>query len=471
MELSTYTGNLQYRGVNFSFVFDGQELKLIPPSDKKEEIELEWLMTHIGDGISISDVQLKMDKYFLVGECNENGKKIIFLTQAGENINSYNSLLLVNVVAYIICRSNSETFDRISFNSPEIDCIHPANQAYSLGLNNEWLKTGSVSVNTLSFDSTTTEEQKFRVDDREVDVHFSISRQISSKIGEVPISFSSTMHFHFEQTDDYAFILRLWSIAREFLQFLCYRKNIFFSKVEIATKNRNSQYVLSGTLHIVGETSNTEFDALKKGRLIKQEYISGFEGKILNDIADGKLYTRHVPTTYELGHHIDASRFIMITAAFEWEFRREYPNGVPKKEATEKVEKEANEAIQQLIDSSSGKLKKKYQFLKKLIKSDSLQTEIVRMGNDYDKIIGNFGRGLYQLNDESLKYSEMGDRLANQRNRFAHGVLDKDFIGLSLLDLIYLEYIIYAMQLKHYGIDDERIKKAIRDLFGLMHAF
>ena len=122
------------------------------------------------------------------------------------------------------------------------------------------------------------------------------------------------------------------------------------------------------------------------------------------------------------------------------------------------------------MESSSGKLKKKFQFLKKLIRADSLQTEIIKMGEDYDDIIGVFGKHLYQLNDESLVYSEMGERLANQRNNFAHGDLDKDFIGLSLLDLIYLEYVIYAMQLKHYGIGNDCIKKSINDLFRLNYS-
>lgn len=55
--------------------------------------------------------------------------------------------------------------------------------------------------------------------------------------------------------------------------------------------------------------------------------------------------------------------------------------------------------------------------------------------------------------------------MGDQRNHFAHGDLDKDFIGPSLLDLIYLEYIVYAMQLKRFGCTDENIQKAINDLF------
>lgn len=220
----------------------------------------------------------------------------------------------------------------------------------------------------------------------------------------------------------------------------------------------------------MNESDCSELDPLKRGCYIKQAYISGFEGKILTDIAANLLYLRHLPDTYEAGRHIDAARFVMITAAFEWEFRRAYPDGVPKRVETIQIERQASESIQALIDSTSGKLKKKYQFLIKHIKTDSLQNEIIRIGKDYDGVIGNFGKNLYKLNGEELKYSEMGQRLANQRNHFAHGDLDQDFIGLSLLDLIYMEYIIYAMQLRKYGVEDKQIRKAINDLFHLNYA-
>ncbi len=74
------------------------------------------------------------------------------------------------------------------------------------------------------------------------------------------------------------------------------------------------------------------------------------------------------------------------------------------------------------------------------------------------KIIDVFGKQLYSLNGEELVYSEMGKRLGDQRNHFAHGDLDKDFIDLSLLDLIFLERIVHAMQLKYYGIETRKIQ-------------
>ena len=238
----------------------------------------------------------------------------------------------------------------------------------------------------------------------------------------------------------------------------------------VSSKNQDGKYQSFGTLIMMNQGTDEELHALKQNRCIKQRMISGHEGQILTDIASDSLYMRHLPKTYEDGRHIDASRFIMITAAFEWEFHRTYPDGVPKKEATILIENEAIEALQKLIDSSTGKLKNKYKFLSKLIRSDSLQTELVKIGEDFDSIIGNFGKHLYSLNGEELIYSSMGERLSSQRNHFAHGDLDKDFIGLALLDLMYLEYVVYAMQLKHYGIEDTNVRKAINELFHLNFA-
>ena len=65
-----------------------------------------------------------------------------------------------------------------------------------------------------------------------------------------------------------------------------------------------------------------------------------------------------------------------------------------------------------------------------------------------------------------MDYNKIGENISKQRNNFAHGNIDQEFIGLSLLDLVYLEYMIYIMQLKFYGIQDSKIKCAIKDLFG-----
>lgn len=347
--------------------------------------------------------------------------------------------------------------------SQELDCIYPTGQALE---SPEWSEDGVISIKTKDFDNTTSHKQKFTVDGKDIFVFFGILRTSSGKIGKPPLELHSEMFFEFEKTKDYAFILRLWRIAKCFIQYLCYRKNVNLSAVEVSAPYGDERHEKFATLHIVKEDVDNEPEILEKRRYIKQEYINGVEGKILNDIAEDRIYLRHLPETYRTGRSINAARFVMITAAFEWTFKKNYPDGITKKPATIRAEETATEVLNGLVYGSKGKLKEIYKFLRKLIGSNSLQTEIEQMGKDYAEIVDVFGKRLYSINKETLKYSEMGLRLSLQRNNYAHGNLDKEFIGLALLDLVYLEYIVYAMQLKEYGVESISIQRAINDLFG-----
>jgi len=272
-ESNIYSGVCKYREIDFTFVFDGDELRLIPPADKRQAIRMDWLMKPLAKGVYTIGDPLTMDEPYLIGHCNETGTDFIFITKQGGHIGSQNSVLFVPIVAYIRCRYARDGIARMSFTSPVINCIHPVTQGFGYSFDMESFNTtGVFTVTTQSFDETTTAPKSFIVDDTQVSVEFSISRKLSTKL------------------------------------------------------------------------------------------------KVIDDI------------------------------------------------------------------------------------------------------IGVFGKHLYHMNNQELKYSEMGQRLSSQRNNYAHGNLDKEFIGLSLLDLMYMEYVLYAMQLHYYGIDTTNIRHAINDLFHLNYA-
>lgn len=274
------------------------------------------------------------------------------------------------------------------------------------------------------------------------------------------------MFIEFELTNDYRFIIKILDVAKQFIQYLCYRRNIIFSSIEISAPTTKGLHETFANLYQTQENGTIEEYPLKKGKFIKYEYLKGSIGKIINDIASKQIYIEHIPESYESGRHINASRFVMITAGFEWEFKRNYPNGIKKRIQTIKAEQTVTDIIDSLIKGHTGKTKEIFKYLAKLISTDNLESRIITYRRDYNNISTIFGNHLYKLNNEELKYNEMGKRLANQRNHFAHGDIDKEFIGLSLLDLMYLEYIVYIIQLKFYGIEDDKIKFAINDLFS-----
>lgn len=471
-ESHTYSGVCTYRDIDFTFVFDGDELRLIPPTDKRKTIRMDWIMTPLAKGVSTMGDPLTMDEPYLTGYCNETGNDFIFITKQGGHIGSQNSVLFVPIVAYIRCKYKRDRIARMSFTSPVINCIHPVTQGFGFSMDIEnFNTTGVFTVTTQSFEKTTTVPQTFTVDDTQVSVEFSISRKLSTKLNDSPITLSSSMLFAFEPTNDYRFIYRLWYTAKQFLQYLCYRKNVFLPEVVLSAPTGDGKYEEFATLYVFNETGDDEAETLKSGRYIKHLNLSGAEGKILTDIANGTLYLRHLPQSYRSGRSIDASRFIMITAAFEWEFRRNFPDGIAKSDATLKAEDAVAQEVQKLFDNAGNRKQRSiYSFLQKLVRSDSLESEIVHTGRAIDNIIGVFGKHLYRMNGQELKYSDMGKRLSSQRNNYAHGNLDKDFIGLSLLDLMYMEYVLYAMQLHYYGIDATNIRHSINDLFHLNYA-
>lgn len=469
IDLDIFTGTLKYREIDFLFIFDKRELRLIPPKDKKFEIEHEWFMHKIREGVYAAgiDDHPEMDEPLLTGVCNENGSRIIFITQQGARISRYNSVLRVEIVAFIVQKYGENQISKIYFSSPEINHIHSIGQSFTLEYDKTLSQKGIIQLSTTEFDSVTTEEEEFEYDSKIIKVKFGSSRVIRHGLTDTPIKINSLLGFEFEATDDYVFVYQLWRVAKQFVQYLCYRENVFFSNVELLAHYEKGKYIGAGELYVLSdlERCDVEEEILKRGYYIRQKDIEGAVGAILQSIADNTIYLRHLPKSHEDGCHMDAARFIMLTAAFEWEFRRIFPNGIKKSEKEINAEETVIQLLDSMIEDNTGKTKKILRHLKKNVRNNSLSRKLNFVGLELGNIINVFGEYLYKLNGEKLKYSELGERLSGQRNNYAHGNLDKDFDALSLLDLIYLERIIYAMQLKFYGIEDLKIKKAINNLF------
>ena len=270
------------------------------------------------------------------------------------------------------------------------------------------------------------------------------------------------MVFHFEETQDYFFVRELYRIAKEFIQFLCNRRNVSFTDIRLS----NNQGKV-GEFNVIGENIEIEMKPLKDGRYIQQKYIAGYEGKILDDIAENNLYLRHLGKSFSDSRIIDAASFVLRTAAFEWEFSRLFSEDEWKSEQRKKLEEEAGKELERLIESSTGKLKQIYKDLKKSAVSYlSLSQKISQIFEEYGvTILDKFGRYMYKLNNISYDHSEIGERVGKQRNNFAHGNLDKEFINESLLDVVFLEQIVLAMQLQYFGIDEIKTKKIINEVF------
>lgn len=465
---NNYTGTLEYKGIEFFFIFDGTQLSLIPPKEKRNEIKWHWIYTEIESGVYTLGNPLTIDVPFLKGQCSESDCSMVFLTRVGSFINCCNrtSTLYIDVVGVIECQTPNSKYSRMSLTNAELNYIHPINHAFSQEFNLDDLKkSGVLSIKTNGFEKTTTEKKQFNFKEKVVTVYFSIGWKSSMNIGAPPILFNSSIIFEFQETNDYWYLFELYQLAKKFVQFLTFRKNCYFKESTLQIKYDNNYYQDAAIFHLIN-TKPLEIDAsLEKGQYISLDRLESKEEILFSLISEDSLYLNHLPKSFEAEESLDAAVFVLTSAAFEWEFGKLYPDEVVKKDKELKAKEKALEEMNKLISNTTGKVKRILKNCCKSIGFMNLETKIIRAGTDFNSIVEQFGRRLYDLNDEKFDYKTIGNRLANQRNDFAHGNIDKEFVGESILDLIFLRYLIYAMQLKRIGISDYSIKNAINELF------
>ena len=375
---------------------------------------------------------------------------------------SFFSDFLYIKIQYVIYLNSQAPISRMSIYCKELNGIYDTRRTIERSNFNE---NGEAEVKLKSFDKTQTENFRFVIKDKEVDCNLNISKTLYGKITEYPVRIRSAITLNFEPIQDYSILQDLYNVIKKFIQYLCYRKNISIEDVNIYTSD-NKQYRSIGTFEIINDDIIQEEDKILENRFISYEYIKKYESNILQSIVDESLYMRHIPMTYKEGRIENEATFIMTTAAFEWEFKKLFKNGIPHSQKTIEAKENSTNEIENLIKNSQGKEKKIYKNLLKFISLEGFAENLEYTCNSLNEIIYPFGKKLYELNNEELDYKKMGERLSQQRNHFAHGDLDKEFIGLALLDLIFLKEIVYAMQMKRFEIPNENIKRSLNELFN-----
>lgn len=456
-------GELLYKKIKFDFILEGSTLTLHAKEDYKKEFrELFW--EPAGNGAYTIKTVYFEEEYLLGKDKNtfETVVMIIYNQQFFHNFMNNDISLEVDVIFNLY---RDELISQISFEAKEIDYIYNITQA--IDIENDYYKNGEINLKLKDTKKCESREIKFNIDKKEIICKFSILRKRNHGINRYPIEINSIFSIYFEPTKDYIFILRVYKVVKYFFQYLCFRKNIDIESVDIYCKYKENLHQQLGTINFIKKEVYNEEKRIIESRYIPFELIENSANKILQAIADDKLYRRHIPKTYSDGTSENEATFVMLVAAFEWEFKQLFKNGLPHSESTINVQNKIKNNIKEILNNKDvkGKERKIYKNLLNFIDLEGLSEKIIYTCKTLNSIIIESGKKLYKLNNQELNYIKMGDRLSKQRNYFAHGDIDKDFIEDSLLDLIFLKEIIYAMQLKRFNVPDDNIKKCIRKLF------
>ena len=400
---------------------------------------------------------------YLRGINQENGNIILFKTYPG-NAGFKNTQIHVKVQYYIELQKEDE-IGKITIKGDEIDYIYDISkgiESYDFG------KEGTASCKTKSFDETTSPTEYFYCEEKQIRVYFTIYREMQFTTS-VPLHLHSCINLEMESTKNYDFIAHLYRVVKKWLCFMCYRKNISISEVALFKGNDKTKYEKIGKIIFNDNYLEKEDEKILKNRNLTYTSVQSKVGTMLQDIADKKLYLRHLPESHRDSLKIDHSKFIMVTTAVEWLLKNLYPDGIKHSEKKQKAIALVRSELEKSIANTSGEVKAQYKFLNKILGSDSLSQKIEKLGEDYNALLEPIGKYLYSINNciEEFNYVKIGARIQLQRNNFAHGNLEQKFEEIATLDLIYLEKIIYILQLNKYGIDNNTIINQIKRLFGM----
>lgn len=418
----------------------------------KQYIDLEW-----------ANCPPSFSGEHLRGINQENGNIVMFKTYPG-SAGFKNAQIRVRIQYYVELQED-EDIGKITIKGDEIDYIYDISkgiESYDFG------KEGTASCKTKSFDETTSLTEYFYCEEKCIGVYFTIYRGI--KFGtSAPLHLYSCINLEIKNTKDYDFIARIYRIIRKWLCFMCYRENVSISEVALFKKCGEAKYEKIGKIVFSDNHLEKEDEKILKNRNLTYAGVQGKVGTMLQDITDEKLYLRHLPESYKDSLKINHSKFIMITAAIEWLLKNLYPDGIKHSEKKKKAIAQVRGELEERITNSSGEVKAQYKFLNKVLGSDSLSQKIEKLGKDYNVLFEPIGKYLYGINNcmEEFDYAKIGARIQLQRNNFAHGNLDQEFEEIAILDLIYLEKIIYILQLSKYEIDNNTIMNQIKRLFGM----
>ncbi len=442
----------------FEFDKDRFELKLYSPIEDEEDVQ-------IINGIRCVVVNPKVHKF--VDKTTVKGK-----TAEGYSVyfgvlddpSSYIGYRTYNVIWYYITEKE-ENINEIRFYGGEIDHFYKPSNIFKrkIEYNSERLQSKSISVKA--------EERKplsggsYMSGDITVEITCN-SYAIMDNQASSPLDSESYLRLRFSQKIDLVEMLNKARAVQDLIKYVTYRSNIAFSDILTYISIGDGRFKNIGKLVFKAECKE-EQNEKAKDRVIRAEYLNDHIASVLNSIECGELPFGHFCNSIEHMTYYTISRIIMILAAFEREFRNIYGDNVRRSEDYKKTKERIIELIEDYTKDLTGK-RKKYakRFAKGIRNSDASYGDNFKYAlNDCKCIMEPFILRRYNGTYEEIA-EEISSRVNDLRNGIAHSRLDMELEGQHLIDIKFVEELLYVMRLKKIGIEDNTIQNVINELFN-----
>lgn len=457
------TGTLQFRDIEFYFLFENGILNLYPNLKDFDDVDSWFRKKTSEDSFVYGSLPLVNEDY--IKATTTTGKTCFFFPYLKSEIARSNHLarsnlgmvLYISIQSYLLSPECIDTFQSIEFFSPELDLFYPIHDVINVEHQDSSLTVQYDYSKELNSDDTL-----FKYN--EIDWVMNFNRVLTTKqeIYRSPvISVSTEMKLTPSEELNISILPKIYRIMKRFMAFCSHRNNASFSKIRVSFNDSGYPFPLRGDFIVLAdENQEPDITALKKNKIICYQDISENLSLLLQDIIEEKIYLRSLPKDSEDFHQYDIPKFIMVAAGFDSEFKRMYPK--PDYEALNTIRNHYSEKTGKSDSNSTTETKEIKKF------HPYMKEKMVFAHISFKNIIDPLLIPRYKALQHPYDIYQLAERVARQRNNFAHGDLTQEIDLEAIIDLqLWLEVLIFVMQLSYYSLPDKTVNSILGKIFDL----
>lgn len=282
---------------------------------------------------------------------------------------------------------------------------------------------------------------------------------------EHPIFANSRFVTEFSEPVTIDATIKAFEYTLRFFLYVTYRANVDIRKADLFVTNDNGVHEYWGIL-VFPKSESPEQNKEAKRHLLVYNDLKEKTAQIFTAIRNEHISLQHICSNYDATHSYPISRVIMVLAAFERVYGNIYGKDTDRSDEYVEIKAKVVDLIEQLRIESTGKRKKAEKTLRDYVfnRDASFSTNTAYALKDCADIMKPFVKKRFK-NDYDDVVDEISERIGVVRNGVAHCKLDFELEAVHLADVLIMEELLYAMQLKHIGLTTHECHKAIGRLF------
>lgn len=461
-------GFAEFENISFPFEFDEQHylLNLYPP-DQNTQAKYNSINHLFNKFAKLTEATNEWIPFLEIQGTSSERYQVSF--HVSSNYVSYQGFLRFNVAWFFIWEKQfpKDSIRGLHIQGTEIDAFFPPDSIFKYDIKS---KDSCHSIERL----TLTSEKQGEV----TGGSFQISDHLNAKLyflsyptflrSQSPVSSQSRMTILFSRVIDLSTLIQVEECLRRFFIYIAGRTNVSLDTYEIFTLDKDNKRYSYGLLSFPQRFLEDSEQQIKE-QIIDFSILGVKTADLLQIILSEQIGYQHLPSSIDDKRHYSVSRFILILAAFEREFRNIYGTDKGRSERFSNVKTEIVRLVKEYQSAQIGKNKEYAMDLLKGIKNFNLGYwfNVEYALKDCRDIMERFTVRKYGTPHKSYEelIAEVSRRVGRLRNNLAHDNLDWSFEAIQISDIKVVEELLYAIRLKQIGLSTDKIQNAIKKLF------